>query len=100
MGSADNLKMAEKKFTFFCDYIRTHYFLSAINENEDFYIWLSEKSGVQKDNIRAIFERIPVLRQKQKIHGEELIQFVKMIDEFYKKVEGRNDKPVYRIKLS
>jgi len=92
MGSADNLKMAEKKYTFFCDYLRTHYFLSAITENEDFYIWLSEKSGVQKDNIRAIFEKMPVLRQKQKIQDEELIQFVKMIDEFYNKVEGRKTK--------
>jgi hypothetical protein len=90
MGSADNLKMAEKKYTFFCDYIRTHYFLSAITEDEEFFVWLSEKSGVQKDNIRAIFARMPVLRQKQKIQGQELIQFVKMIDEFYIKAEGRN----------
>lgn len=90
MGSADNLKMAEKKFSFFCDYIRTHYFLSAITENEDFYKWLAEKSSVPKDNIRAIFERMPVLRQKQKIQGEELIRFVKMIDKFYDMAEGRN----------
>jgi hypothetical protein len=89
MGSADNLKMAEKKYTFFCDYIRTRYFLSAINENEDFYQWLEKKSSVPKDNIRAIFERMPVLRQRQKIQGDELIRFVKMIDKFYDGVEGK-----------
>ncbi len=83
MGSADNLKMAEKKYTFFCDYLRTHYFLSAVTANEDFYTWLSEKSGAPKANIRAIFEGMPALRQKQKITGEELIRFVKMIDDFY-----------------
>lgn len=90
LGSADNLKMAEKKFTFFCDYIRTHYFLSVITENEEFYSWLAEKSGVQKDDIKEIFMRISILRQKQKIHGEELVRFVKMIDGFYNKVEGKN----------
>jgi len=89
MGSADNLKMAEKKYTFFCDYIRTHYLLSAITANEDFYEWLSEKSGVQKENIRAIFEKMPVLQKKQKIHSEALIQFVRMIDGFYNQAEGR-----------
>jgi hypothetical protein len=88
MGTANNLSMAEKKFTYFCDYIRTHYFISEIAENDQFYTRVAEKSGAAADAIRAIFQGINDLRQKPGFSHEELVRYVKIIDGFYDTAEG------------
>jgi hypothetical protein len=87
LGSADHLKMAEKKFTFFTDYIRSHYFLNSIQEGDEFFTWLSSKSGAEANHIRSIFAEISRFRSTGKVNEMEFVVFVKRIDDFYKTAE-------------
>ena len=81
----DHRNLVEKKIRFFNEYIRTTYFISNKSENELFYKRLSLKSGVKEETIKKIYHKGKHLITKQKVSGDDAIQFNQLLETFYRK---------------
>lgn len=82
----DNKNIAEKKISYFLEYIRTHLYLSTHELNDGFVESLSEKSGVDKEEIKNLSDLILRIRMQGNVPDDILIRLNNLIDDFYKKV--------------
>jgi len=86
----DHKDIAEKKITYFFDFLRKRYFLQQITFNQTFYHTLSQKSGVDIANIQAIFTQIQQIRQQAQISDKVLLDLHSKIDDFYQQVQYKS----------
>lgn len=77
--------IAEKKFRFFTENLRSKYYVFKFDFNQNTYKKIAEKTGVEQKIIRRIFDSYRLLSQKEKISESELLQINSAIEEFYKK---------------
>ncbi len=77
--------LAEKKFKYFLDFLRTRYFI----QNPDFSIkqinYIAQKTGVKQKTVERIFNQYRHIASKISISEQELFDLNKAIEEFYKK---------------
>ena len=84
-NSRDNNSIAQKKATYFLEFIRQRFNLSTQNLSDDFAEQLSRKSGVEKDNVLQLLELIKKLPSAT-VSDTALIVLNNKIDHFYKQV--------------
>jgi hypothetical protein len=77
--------LALKKYNYFCDALRTHYFISPENINMQDSEIVSEKTGVERTIIDSIFLLENSIRKSETISAEKLLEFNKLIEDFYEK---------------
>ena len=83
----DYKNIAEKKISYFLEYIRNKYFIkTSIFDNETIQK-IAEKSGVQETKIRALFRDIEKIPYKENITEEELININYQIEKFYERTK-------------
>lgn len=81
----DHKKMAIKKFTFFMDHIRSHYFID-FKKNEALVITeIAGKSGIGEEKITWIFNQYEIIKNSPQITDNQLFEFNKEIEGFYNK---------------
>jgi hypothetical protein len=78
----DHKNIAEKKITYFLDYIRAHFHLRTSTIDEAFYSQLAEKSGVASGEIIALFQLIAHIHSRGAISEEELLKLNAGIESF------------------
>lgn len=83
----NHLDIAIKKFTYFKEYIRSHYYLSTSQINEDLYQQLAEKSAISVRSIRQLFEMGENLKHMKKLSEADLEQFNRKIEYFYEQCQ-------------
>ena len=81
-----------KKIIFFLDYLRSRYFVKTDEFNSETIEKVSLKSGVDKKEVKNIFNYINYIDICKKIKEEELQRINFLIESFYKKagVYGRS----------
>lgn len=77
--------IVNKKITFFLEYIRNNYMLDTQNLNKEFIKRLSNKSGVNLDQINRLIQYIVRLNKIKNPSEENLNILTKMIDDFKEK---------------
>lgn len=75
--------LAEKKFKYFAEYLRSNYFLKANKFSGEHYKRIAEKTGVSKNLISDIFNKYRKIASKQYISEDELFSLNKDIEAFY-----------------
>jgi len=80
----DNGNLAHKMSTHFLDHVRTKYNLSTASLDEDFVNRLSYKSGFSKEGLTGLVNLIRTFQLDPYLTDEQLLQFNKKIEEFYK----------------
>ena len=83
----DYKNIAEKKISYFSDYIRNKYFIKASSFDEDMLQILSEKSSVSPGEVKSIFSEIEKIRSSKKISEEDLININYQIEKFYERTK-------------
>jgi hypothetical protein len=84
----DYKNIAEKKISYFSEYIRNKYFIKASSfDDDDMLNILSEKSSVSRAKIKTIFLEIEKIKSSQKISEEDLININYQIENFYERTK-------------
>ena len=83
----DNKNIALKKIQFLMDYIRSHFYLSTTNINEEFIESLIKKSGINENEITSLMNDIGYVLNDGNITDNILLQLNNSIDSFYKKAK-------------
>jgi hypothetical protein len=91
----DHKNIADKKITYFLDYLRTHYYVKTTEFNEELYSKLSDKTGADKEEISKLFRLIQDIRSRKSISEEELLSLNAQIEDFqgrYKQTHNITEK--------
>jgi hypothetical protein len=82
---SNHKNIAEKKITYFLDFIRIKYSLKTLHLNDEFAKLLSEKSAIEVIEIRRIFNLINLVSVSTSIKKETLLELNNQIENFYTK---------------
>jgi len=83
----DNRDITEKKISYFLEFIRTKYRLKTATADDELAEALIQKSGLSRETIKELFERLNKINNQQKVTDEQLISLNKLIEKFYKQVQ-------------
>ena len=78
----DHKDIGEKMITYFFEEIRSKYYLNPHQPPKDFEVKLSEKSGVELEEVVATFKFIELFQQKKSIHEQDIAKLNKHIQNF------------------
>ncbi|WDF56060.1 DUF4350 domain-containing protein [Mucilaginibacter sp. KACC 22063] len=79
----DNSNIAQKKATYFLEYVRTHYYLKTTVLNDEFTIALTQKSGAESALVKRLIAQIILIKNNQSVSDSELIELNQNIEKFY-----------------
>jgi hypothetical protein len=82
---SNHKNIAEKKITYFLDYLRTKYSIKISQLNDELIGQLSEKSIIDKSEIKKMFEIINLVSISKSIKEVTLIELNNLIENFYTK---------------
>lgn len=82
-----HLNIAEKKISYWLDYVRNRFSISTKELNDEFVAALSHRSGVPKEDVSAITTLIGMCRVRPAISTDELLRINQLIDNFYKQTK-------------
>ncbi|MBK7630102.1 MAG: hypothetical protein IPJ23_05285 [Ignavibacteriales bacterium] len=82
---SNHKNIAEKKITYFLDYLRTKYSVKTIQLNDVLIAQLSEKSYVERKEIKKMFDLINLVSISKSIKQVTLIELNNFIENFYTK---------------
>jgi hypothetical protein len=77
-------EITEKQINYFLSFLRSSFRMMTTVYDDIFITKLSERSGIERDKIKNLFNYISYLKAKQDIHEQELLQLNRMIEDFYK----------------
>lgn len=92
--AGDHKSIAEKKITYFIDYVRVNYFLPG-EHNQAFIELLARKSGNTKEDTQALMTLINVIQHSKSISSQMLQDLNKKMEQFNHlkgKLQFQNDK--------
>ncbi len=81
----DHANLAEKKITYFLDYVRTRLRLPTGAVDDEFLARVAERSGVPADEVRAVFACIAQVQGRAKLPEADLGRLNRLIEGFYRK---------------
>jgi hypothetical protein len=83
----DNKNIADKKISYFLEFLRSKFFLNTSSLNEEFIELLSRKTGMAKQEAGELVNIIHSVQQNEQIGDSTLLQLNILIDGFYKKAK-------------
>jgi hypothetical protein len=83
----DNKNIALKKINYFMEFVRSGFYLSTSQLNDEFIQLLTKKSGVSENETRQLVDLIYDINGSQQITDQALVELSKQIDSFYAKAK-------------
>ena len=83
----DYKNIAEKKISYFLDFVRNKYFIKTGNFDEETIRKISYKSSLSIGKLTAIFREIEKIKQSPKITEENLININYQLEKFYERTK-------------
>lgn len=85
----DQKSIVEHKINYFLDEVRSEYYLGKIVKEDDFYTNLAARSGKSYESVKALFNYMEQLRNKDQVTDSELIKLNTLIQKFKAKADGK-----------
>jgi hypothetical protein len=82
----DNKSIAQKKLSYFLDFVRQRFYLSTRDMDENFIDQLARKSGINVTEITDLVNLLSEIESKEDISDHLLLMVDQRIDNFYKQV--------------
>jgi hypothetical protein len=82
----DNKSIAQKKLTYFLEYVRQHFYLSTHELDQNFAEQLARKSGVALQDVNNLVNLLSQAQNKEEISDHLLLLIDQHIDNFYKQL--------------
>ena len=86
--NSNHKNMADKKITYFLDFIRSHFYIKKTHFTDELNEIVSEKSGIELQEIQILFQNIQKMQRQTKITEKELSRLNHLIDQFYNNVSS------------
>lgn len=83
----DNRDIAQKKISYFLEYIRTTYRLKTTAIDEELITSIIAKSGVSEETVRPLCQTIITINSNYSVNDSKLIELNKLIEKFYQQAE-------------
>jgi hypothetical protein len=83
----DYKNIAEKKISYFLDFVRNKYFIKTGTFDEETIRKISYKSSLSIGKLKAIFREIEKIKQSPKITEENLININYQLEKFYERTK-------------
>jgi len=83
----DFKNIAEKKISYFLEYLRSKYLINTGSFDEETIEKVAEKSSLSTKKIKSILKEIEKINRSQKVTEEELININYQIDKFYERTK-------------
>ncbi|MGB5528331.1 MAG: hypothetical protein WBQ32_00015, partial [Ignavibacteriaceae bacterium] len=83
----DFKNIAEKKISYFLDFIRNKYFIKTGSFDEETIRKISDKSSLSIGKLNSIFREIEKINRSQKITEEDLININYHLEKFYERIK-------------
>lgn len=83
----DNRDIAQKKISYFMDFLRTRYRLKAVAADLALQQEVVDKSGVPEETVHHLFSAIRNIDQQYQVSDEMLIVLNQLIEKFYKQAQ-------------
>lgn len=83
----DFKNIAQKKISYFLDYIRNRYFIKTSSFDEESVRKIADKSSIPPGEIKSIFGKIEKINYSNKITEEELVNINFQIEKFYERTK-------------
>ena len=79
----DHLDIARKRFTYFLDFLRSHYYIDTGGDLQKIIAETAKKSGIRERTVAALFKVADNLKRVRYISAEDLEHFNRQIEFFY-----------------
>ena len=79
----DHKNIAEKKITYFLEYVRSRFGVNTNERDGGFYHAISARSGVDVDAVKSTFGYIDSILQRERIDEESLVALNRAIERFH-----------------
>jgi hypothetical protein len=83
----DFKNIADKKITYFLDFLRNKYFIKLSNFDEESLQKITDKSSIPIAEIKSLFREIESINHSAKITEEELVNINHQIEKFYERTK-------------
>ena len=83
----DYKNIAEKKISYFLDFIRNKYFIKTGTFDEETIRKISDKSSFSTGKLKSIFREIEKISQSQNIAEEDLVRINYQLEKFYERTK-------------
>jgi len=83
LSKKNHVDLAQKKFIYFLEFLRSHYYFRIDPQNPTNFEELAAKSGISQKTIEQLFAMGAQLKNTKSINWEELSQFNQKIEYFY-----------------
>jgi hypothetical protein len=83
----DYKNIAEKKISFFQDFIRNKYFIKTSSFDEETIQKIADKSSLSTGKIKSMLREIEKINHSQKITEEDLVNINYQIEKFYERTK-------------
>jgi len=86
-NNGNNRDIALKKYSHFCEHLRTKFYVKNVSEEPEFCKQLSEHSGVDLKTVTHIFKYARIISNQSWTSDEDLMYFNSQIEKFYNKTK-------------
>lgn len=80
----DHKDIMLKRYTYFLEYLRSKYFIHIKEINNENYGKIAEKTGVSLPTVKKLGKSYAFLKSRERIAEENLLNFNKTLEDFYK----------------
>lgn len=81
--------IAIHKIDFFLDYIRSHFYMSTLNQDHEFYKNLASRTNHESEEIEKLFKHFNAIKNKTTLTDDELLKLNTSIEKFKAKAHGK-----------
>ncbi len=86
---SDQKSIAEHKINYFIDWLRTHYYLGNISQEDEFYATIASRSGHSLDFVTKVFSFMERVRNSNHLTDDDLIQLNSLLQKFKANTDGK-----------
>jgi hypothetical protein len=86
---SDQKSIAEHKINYFIDWLRTHYYLNNISQEDEFYAIIASRSGHSLDFVTKVFSFMERVRNSNHLTDDDLIQLNSLLQKFKANTDGK-----------
>ncbi len=86
---SDQKSIAEHKINYFLDWLRSHYYLGNISQEDEFYNSIASRSGHSIAFVTKVFSFMEQLRNSDQITDDDLLKLNSLLQKFKAKTDGK-----------
>lgn len=86
---SDQKSISEHKINYFLNWLRTHYYLGNIPQEDEFHTTIASRSGHSLEFVKKLFSFMEQIRNSDQVTDDDLIKLNTLLQKFKAKIDGK-----------